>query len=125
MLYPSKNLFVLKGIIEKIKSKSFSIETQYKFLKLSKIIDSEIEIFEEQRRMLIENFGERDEAGNFIVENGGVKIKVDSQEECEKKVKELNEMQVQFPDTYFSLSELEPLELTLEDLLFLDQFIKN
>lgn len=125
MLYPSKNLFVLKGIIEKIKSKTFSIETQYKFLKLSKIIDSEIEIFEEQRKMLIENFGERDEAGNFIVENGGIKIKIDSQEECEKKVKELNEMQVQFPDMYFSLPELEPLELTLEDLLFLDQFIKN
>lgn len=125
MLYPSKNLFLLKGIIEKIKSKTFSIETQYKFLKLSKIIDSEIEIFEEQRKMLIENFGERDEAGNFVVEDGGIKIKVDSQEECEKKVRELNEMQVQFPDMYFSLPELEPLDLTLEDLLFLDQFIKN
>ena len=120
MLYPSKNLFLLKGIIEKIKSKTFSIETQYKFLKLSKIIDSEIEIFEEQRKMLIENFGERDEAGNFVVEDGGIKIKVDSQEECEKKVRELNEMQVQFPDMYFSLPELEPLDLTLEDLLFLD-----
>lgn len=125
MLYPSKNLFVLKGIIEKIKSKSFSIETQYKFLKLSKMIDSEMEIFEEQRKMLIEDYGEKDETGNFVIENGGIKIKSDLQKDCEKKVKELNEMQIQFPDMYFSLSELEPLELTLEDLLFLDQFIKN
>lgn len=125
MLYPSKNLFVLKGIIEKIKSKTFSIETQYKFLKLNKIVDSEIEIFEEQRNILVEDYGEKDENGNLVVENGGIKIKAESQEECEKKVKELNEMQVQFPDTYFSLSELEPLELTLEELFFLDQFIKN
>jgi hypothetical protein len=37
MIYLSENLENLNLLIEKIKNKNFSIETQYKFLKISKV----------------------------------------------------------------------------------------
>ena len=40
------------------------------------------------------------------------------------KIEEINSIQVQFPDIYFSLEELEPLGLTLGELELLEPFIK-
>ena len=125
MLYFSKDLFLLKNVIDKLKTKSFSIETQYKFLKLNKIVEEELDIYEEQKNLLIQNFGQKDEEGKFIIENGGLKIKAEDVEACEKRAAELNAMKISFPDIYFSLNELDSLGLTLEDLACLEPFIKN
>nr|DAL45306.1 MAG TPA_asm: hypothetical protein [Caudoviricetes sp.] len=53
-----------------------------------------------------------------------MKIKADCLEECSAKIKEINEFQVTFPDIFFSLDELEPLGLTLEELELLEPFVK-
>jgi hypothetical protein len=45
--------------------------------------------------------------------------------ECLEKVLEINSLEVSFPDIYFSLSELEPLGLTLQELMYLEPFIKT
>lgn len=125
MIYKSENLIYLQNIIDKIKTKTFSIETQYKFLKISKIIKSEIAILEEQKHLLVEQYGEKDDDQNYITKNGAIKIREDSINECARKVRELNEMEISFPDIYFSLNELDSIGLTLEDLMYLDPFIKN
>lgn len=125
MIYKSENLIYLQNIIDKIKTKTFSIETQYKFLKISKIIKSEIAILEEQKHLLVEQYGEKDDDQNYITKNGAIKIRDDSINECARKVRELNEMEISFPDIYFSLNELDSIGLTLEDLMYLDPFIKN
>lgn len=125
MIYKSENLIYLQNIIDKIKTKTFSIETQYKFLKISKIIKSEIAILEEQKHLLVEQYGEKDDDQNYITKNGAIKIREDSVNECARKVRELNEMEISFPDIYFSLNELDSIGLTLEDLMYLDPFIKN
>lgn len=125
MIYKSKDLFSLKQIIDKIKTKSFSVETQYKFLKLYKIVCNELAIFDEQKALLLENYGERDSEGNFVVEMNGVKISDDKVEECRAKVEELNNMEITFQDFYFSLDELSELQLSLEDMMYLEPFIKD
>ena len=63
--------------------------------------------------------------GMFIMlDDGGVKIKEEYLEECSKKINELNSRQITIPDITFSLDELEPLELTLEELFILEPLIK-
>ena len=112
-------------MINKIKTKNFSIQTQYKFLKICKIIKDEADTFDEQRKYLIEDFAERDEEGKLIfTKDGGIKIREDRLNECANKIEEINSIQVQFPDIYFSLEELEPLGLTLGELELLEPFIK-
>lgn len=126
MVYTDGNIFALNALLNKIKGLHFSVQTQYKFLKILKAVQSEIEIFDQQRQSLIKDYAELDENGNIIQsENGGIKIKEDKFEECSEKIREINSIQIQFPDIYFSLDELEPLGLTLEELSLLDPFIKD
>lgn len=125
MIYPSENLNGLIALIARIKTKKFSIETQYKFIKLAKIMEEELAIVNEQKYLLLDNYAEKDEKGMFIMlDDGGVKIKEEYLEECSKKINELNSRQITIPDISFSLDELEPLELTLEELFILEPLIK-
>ena len=125
MVYKNSNLPALEKLIERIKTMSFSVQTQYKFLKIRKTIKEETDLYDEQRKFLIENYAEKDEEGHFVIlEGGGLKIKTDCLEECSAKIKEINEFQVTFPDIYFSLDELEPLGLTLGELELLEPLIK-
>lgn len=126
MLYKGENLQSLAEIIDKIKSKNFSIETQYKFLKINQAVIAELEIFAQQKDYLIQTYGEIDEQGKVIMlEDGRIKIKNECLEECAAKIREINDMQVTIPDLYFSLDELEPLGLTLGELMLLEPFIKS
>ena len=76
MIYPSENLNGLIALIARIKTKKFSIETQYKFIKLAKIMEEELAIVNEQKYLLLDNYAEKDEKGMFIMlDDGGVKIK--------------------------------------------------
>lgn len=126
MIYKNENLQFLKQLLLKIKSMNFSIQAQYKFLKISKVVDNELEIYNEQKQGLVQSYAEFDEMGQLIFsENGGIKIKQDCLEECAKKIEEINSLQITFPDIYFSLEELEPLGLTLGELELLDPFIKT
>ena len=112
-------------LIDKLKEKTFDINTQYKFIKLSKVIKEESQYAVEQELLLFNVYGERDEKGQFIAnEQGGVKIKQDRLAECLEKLTQLSKRTVQLPDLYFSIDELQELGLTLGELEVLEPFIK-
>lgn len=125
MIYKSSNLEGLSKVIYKTKNKTFSLETQYKFLKILKIIEPEIDIYNEQRALLIEHFAQKDSNGNFISDANGIKVDPEKALECQAKIEELNEMEISFYDIYFRLEEFIGLDLTLEDLSYLEPFIKS
>ena len=118
MLIKRTNLLGIKQIVDKLKSKTFDINTQYKFLKIIKKIEEEINILQEQTQMIADKYGEQEKT------TGYVKIKTEYLDECKKKLDEINNYEVQLPDIYFSLDELKDLELSLDDLSLLDKFIK-
>ena len=124
MLINRNNLDILLGIFNRIGDIRFDITTQYKLLKLKKIIEEENEIYLTQLESL-KTFFSKDENGNFIKnEEGGYAIDPDKTEDCRKAIDEINALQIQVPDTYFSLDELKPLDLTFNELEALDMFIK-
>ena len=126
MIYSNGRLYMLNALIEKVKGLNFSIQTQYKFFKINKVVQNELDIYEQQRADLVKKYAEYDENGKLIVsEDGGVKIKKECIDECVEKINELNVIQCQFPDIYFSLDELEPLNLTMTELEVLEPFIKE
>lgn len=118
-------MLILKQLINRIKSQSFNIQTQYKFLKLNNVLKEEMEIYQTQMQSLTEFF-ERDENGNFVqLDATTIKIKPDKIEECNVKKCQIYQTEIQLPDFCFSLDELEPLNLTLEELEVLEKFIKD
>lgn len=125
MICSTERLKELSKIIDKIKEKTFDINTQYKFIKISKVIREEDELINEQQFLLLKQYAEKNEDGQFIVnKDGGFKIKEECVEECGLKIIEINNRQITLPDIYFSLDELEPLGLTLGELELLEPFIK-
>ena len=103
--------------IDKLKDKVFNIQTQYKLLKLIKIADEEYPIYMEQFQSLLDSYAEKDDQGNIIhSEDGGTKIKKNKMDILQEKLYELKQIKVQVPDLYFSLDELEKLELKMEEL---------
>lgn len=116
----------LKDLIVSIRDKSFSIKTQYKFLKLAKALDSELMIVNEQKQRLIEKYVQVDENGEYIVnEDGGLVIKDNLVQEFQQKLSELDEMEIELPDLTFTLEELEDLKLSLQEIFYLEKFIEN
>lgn len=125
MICSTERLKELSKIIGKIKEKTFDINTQYKFIKISKVIREEEELINEQQFLLLKQYAEKNEDGQFIVnKDGGFKIKEGCIEECGLKIMEINNRQITLPDIYFSLDELEPLGLTFGELELLEPFIK-
>ena len=93
MIIQNNTLEQLIEIIDKIKSKAFSVQTQYKFLKIYTSIQPEIQIFNLQKEELAKRYAEKDENGNIIFsEDGGLKIKSELIVECAKKLEELNNL---------------------------------
>lgn len=124
MLFSRSKLEQLYILLEQKGNLHFSVSTQYKLLKIKKILREEIEIYNEQITSL-SNFFEKDDLGNLIKNQNGFKIKDEYLEQCKIKINELNNSQISLPDIYFSLDELEPLSLTLNELELLEPFIKN
>lgn len=113
------------NLIKKLKDKVFNIETQYKFLLIDKQCKEEEELYSQQLQFIIEKYGEKDDSNNLIHnESGGIKIQTEAQEECLKLIKQLEKSDASFPDIYFSIDELDKLELTLDELRTLEPFIK-
>lgn len=124
MIVQRDTLPILSGIFARIGNIKFNINTQYKLLKIKKVIDEEAEIYGKQMERLME-FCVRDENGDFIKnDKGGFEVQPDKIDECNKIVEEINSIEVQFPDLYFQLEEFEPLDLTFKELEALDPFIR-
>lgn len=126
MIIKRYKLSSLEQIFDKLSSQTFAIQTQYKFLKLKNFIKEELEIYRIQYASLLDRFCEKDEEGNLIT-NGTDGYKVDPKKmpELEKAVTEIQEVEIQIPDIYFSLDELEDLGLTFYELNVLEPFIKE
>ena len=126
MLIKRDTIKDIENVIQLLSDKKFDIKTQYKSIKINKALKQEEEIYNEQIRLNCQDFFERDENGNPLVnEDGGYKIKKDRIQECYLMIDKMNNLEIQIPDIYFTLDELESLNLTLNELLILEKFIKN
>lgn len=125
MLIKRNQLTHILNIIENNKDKQFNISTQYKMLLIKKKIKEDFDLIEEQYQLLLNLYGEKSEDGNFIkTKDDGIKIKESYQNECYEKIKEFNQLEVSIPDIYFTIEELESLNLTFFELEVLEPFIK-
>ena len=119
-------LMMLGQLRPKIANKKMSIKTIYKFTRLFKEIEEQVEFFNITLQNLINEYGQRYEDGNFILteDKNGVKIKEDKYDECMNKINELNNLEINLNYTpSFTIDELENSELSMEELSLLMPFI--
>ena len=113
----------LQPIYQIVKSKILPMKTSYKLAQLFKVIQEKFDFYQTQINLIITEYGEKDENGEYVqTENDGIKIKPDKIAECQEKVNELSGLKIEMPNITFTFEELEPLELTLEQFMFLIKF---
>ena len=115
----------IKGIGANIVDKKMPTKIAYKFMKLLKAIEEEEGFFNDRMREIILEYGKKSEDGQPVfLENGNVEIIEGKEIECNEKVRELENLEVEIPDTKFTLDELEVLELSPRDIYALDPVIE-
>lgn len=104
------------------------IRVSYKFTRFFNELEIEAKFFNDTLQKLIEEYGKKDENGNFIYteDKQGVKIQDDKFQECMDKIEELNKLEVNLTYTpEFTLDELEPLNLEMKYIDLLLPYIKD
>lgn len=125
MMIKRKNIDKINQLFNRLSNERFDIKLQYKLIKIKKAIQEEADIYQEQLFKNCSPFFELDENGQPIVNSdGGFKIQEQYIVKCNNILRDLNKLDVQIPDIYFSIDELEPLNLTFGELEILMPFIQ-
>lgn len=120
-----KDLVLFYNLYDQIKDRAPSIKTAYKMNKIYERAAQEQTFIQEQQQKIAEKYAQRDEKGNLILTDDKTDILVEPSKmnECKKALRELVEIEVELPDYSFTLNELEPLKLSINDLQPLMNFI--
>lgn len=125
MLIRRDQMDMIKDVIVLLGQQKFDVQTQYKLLKIKRAAQEEEELYQEQIMSNCEQFFELGENNQPIIsEQGGYKIKKDKIQECNIFIAQMKKVQVQIPDIYFTIDEIEKLNLTLEQMEAFMPFIK-
>jgi len=107
-------------------NQEISFKTAYKVSKLLQSIQKEIEDFYKPKfKELIDQYAELDEDGNPIEDEIGIRLKVETQNEFNTKANELNNLEIEVPETKFTLEELENININPRKIMNIQVLIEE
>ena len=115
----------LYPVLKQFQEIEMPIKITYKFSKLLNFIEKDYHFFLKKMRGILDKYAEKDENGQIIVNNGTIPLLKDFQSEAEKEIQLLYEIEVEKPDIYFTLTELENINMTPNDLRVMIDFIEE
>lgn len=118
-------LVYTKSVLAPLCKEKLSPRLSYKLMKFISKIEEDEAFFNEKMREIVDMYGEKDAEGNLVSLDGGIKIKEECRSECNKAVAELHAIDVEVPNITFTLDELSEVKLSVEDMMALDEFIKE
>ena len=97
----------------------------YKLMKLLKGLEEDVNFYRTKMSEIIDEYAEKDPNGQALQsQNGGVIIQNGKVDECNAKIKELEEMPVEDNgDIKFALDELAPINFSINEMLSLECYI--
>ena len=103
-----------------------SIKTAYKLNKLIKKIEEENNFYNIKFHEIIEQYAEKNDQGEYqYIDENSIKIKEGKEQECYKKVSELQNLEIETPNITFSIEELGDINLTIDTVNMLMPFIEE
>ena len=110
-----------------IKNTKLPLKTAYKLNKLFIQINEELSFYQQKFTEIINEFGKRDENGELIYSSDRTSIEImDGRRlECQQKIEELQNLEVDISGIDFTIEELEGFNLTISEVECLMPFIKE
>ena len=124
-----KELIQLRQILGALANQKMSIKSSYSIARfISQTNDAEI-IYNQKIQELINEFGDRDQQNKFKTdENGSISIKEGKEQECNDKIAEIDNFEIDVPQLIISEKDIDNLdskiELTPAELFILLENIK-
>lgn len=114
-------------LMQKLGTMELSFKLAYQISLIKKEIEDKTEFYREHLRLLIQEYGLKDEKGNFVqTEDGnGIKLIPEKQNDFVKKMNELDDIDVELSVKPIPLSELENLKLTPNEVQVLIPFVEE
>lgn len=113
-------------VYNSIKDEKMSIKTAYKLNKLVKKIEEENNFYNIKFHEIIEQYAEKNDQGEYqYIDENSIKIKEGKEQECYKKVSELQNLEIEIPNITFSIEELGDINLTIDTVNMLMPFIEE
>lgn len=122
------NVLELNGFYNNIKNKKLPFQVAYKFSKIVRLIQGDIDFFEKEMGKLLDEYGKRDETGQFIFteDNKGIVIQEEYIDKCNEKMNELYHLPITIEgDISFTVEELGFLDMTPQEISILMPFIRE
>lgn len=126
MLFKMHQIVGLPTFLNKVKSQKLPFKTAYKVTLFLQEIQKHIDFYQESFNNLLQEYGKRDGDGNLQpTEDGrGILLIEEKTTEAYQKLAELRDLDVELPDTKFSVDEFDKIELTPEELIDIMPFIE-
>lgn len=113
-----------RNFYAKIKDKKFPLRTGYRLNAIAKAIDSNFSFYQEQLAAILGEYAEKDESGNIKRdEEGNFKVPPEKIPECNMKLNELLAFEFEVEAKQLNISELEALELEMDEIEGIMAFI--
>jgi hypothetical protein len=122
------NVLELNRFYNNIKNKKLPFQVAYKFSKIIRLIQGDVDFFEKEMDKLLNEYGKRDETGQFILteDNKGIVIQEEHIDKCRKKMDELYHLPITIEgDISFTVEELDFLDMTPQEISVLMPFIRE
>ena len=120
----------LQTLYNSIFNVKLPLKTAYKFTRLMKRAESEIEFYQGKFQEIVAEYGEKDENGQYKFTEDGQSIVIiaGKEQECNRKLMELRNLDVEINDIKFTLEDFEKLEelnLSISELACIMSLIED
>lgn len=111
-------LLKVRTVLISIKQAKMPLKISYQFAKFLHDTDSSNEFYNEKYQEVINKYSQKDDLGNSMLSKDGQSIKIQQEffDECVAAIKELEEIEIEVPKIKINLSELENIELTVDQV---------
>ena len=119
-------VFKILDIYKRVKELKVPAKTAYKFNKLYIGLNEDSKFYSEELNKILQQYADMEEDGSFKRNaEGGIQIKEGQIGNAQAEINNLENLDVDVPDIYFDIEELDGLQLSIEEFNCMLPFIKE
>jgi hypothetical protein len=107
--------------LNQIMGEKLPVKTAWAFTKLAKLIQKEVQMYEENRKKLIDTYCKKDEKGKPVINDG--QYNIDDKESFGKEFTELSNIEIKIDFKPVSFNDLGDIKLSPVAMIALEKFV--